>query len=362
MSAEVLIKHLTKAGWKDFSPDAFLGVDFDQVGKAKIARNNWFVLLKSMPTLDTVALEAWSDHYAHFMKKSLARMFTSGKYFVLILLADTVADDAAERLTQDARPGFLELSDEITRGGGYTLLVLKDRMQLLMPKKIVLWDALRATAFAQKTHQAVVDYLNSVKSARADSTARVADSGHLNDVQLIPFVGKLLLDKRFDDLGTMACKDERVLVQLVDTLRSARPPFFFLAATALSHAGESALNPLLETLHHTNHSVRQMAALALGDIGDPRAVTGLVERLSDPQDAVRQAAAHSLGKIGAKEAVEPLLHSLEDESEIVRNAAVKALGLIGDSRALPALQRAADEDTETVAEWARKAIAQLQGH
>lgn len=355
MSSEVLIKNLTKAGWKDFSPNEFLGVAFDQIGKAKVARNNWFVLLKSLPTLDAAALEAWSDHYAHFMKKSQAGMFTSGKYFILILLVDSVTADAVERLGQEPLPGFLELSDEITRGGGYTLLALKDRTRILMPKKIVLWNVLRATEFAQKTHQAVVEYVNGLKVVSA------VDSLQLNEVQLIPFVGKLLLDKRFDDLGAMARKDERVLEQLVDTVRQARPPFFFLAATALSKAGEVALQPLLETLDHEQHPVRQMATLALGDVGDPRAVPNLVRRLDDPQDAVRQAAAHALGKIGAAEAVEPLLESLADESDIVRNAAVKALGLIGDPRALPALMRAMDEDTETIAEWAGKAIAQIQG-
>ncbi len=322
MSNEVLVKHLAKAGWKDFSPDEFLGVAFDQVGKAKVARNNWFVLLKSIPTLDAAALDTWSAHYAHFVKKSQSGMFTSGKYFILILLVDSMTADAVKRLGQEPLPGFLALSDEITRGGGYTLLVIKDRKRILMPKKIVLWDALRATEFAQKTHQAVVDYLNSLKAAP------VVDSLQFNEVQLIPFVGKLLMDKRFDDLGAMARTDKRVLEQLVDTVRQARPPFFFLAATALSKAGEPALQPLLETLDHEQHPVRQMAALALGDIGDPRAVPGLIARLGDPQDAVRQAAAHALGKIGAREAVEALRQSLEDESDIVRNAAQKALELI----------------------------------
>ena len=199
----------------------------------------------------------------------------------------------------------------------------------------------------------VVDYLTSVKP--------VVDSLQLNEVQLIPFVGKLLLDKRFDDLGALARKDKRVLEQLVRAVQEGHAPFFFLAATALSKAGEVALQPLLEMLHHAQYPVRQMAALALGDVGDPRAVPDLVQSLGDPQDVVRQAAAHSLGKIGAKEAVEPLLKSLADESDIVRNAAVKALGLIGDPRALPALMRAMDEDTESIAEWAGKAIAQIQG-
>jgi bilin biosynthesis protein len=355
MSDEVLVKHLTKVGWSEFSSGEFLGVTFDQIGKAEVIHNNWFVLLKSVPTLDVAGLEIWSDHYAHFMKKSQAGMFTSGKYFVLILLADTVAADVVERLGQDPPPGFLELSDEITRGGGYTLLVIKDRKQLLMPKKIVLWDALHATEFAQKTHQAVVDYLNNLESAPS------VDSLQLNEVQLIPFVGKLLMDKRFDDLGMMARKDKRVLEQLVQAVKVGRPPFFFLAATALSKAGNVALMPMLEMLRHAQYPVRQMAALALGDIGDPRAVPDLIQSLSDPQAMVRQAVVLSLGKIGVEEAVEPLLQSFADESDIVRNAVVKALGLIGDPRALPTLQRAASEDAEIVAQAAKEAIAQIQG-
>jgi HEAT repeat protein len=179
-------------------------------------------------------------------------------------------------------------------------------------------------------------------------------------VQLIPFVGKLLTDKRFADLGMMARKDKRVLEQLVQAVQVGRPPFFFLAATALSTAGEVALQPLLETLHHAQYPVRQMSAVALGDVGDPRAVPDLIQSLSDPQDVVRQAAAFSLGKIGSKEAVEPLLKSLADESELVRNAAVKALGIIGDPRVLPALQRVAAEDTETIAQAAKEAVAKIQ--
>jgi hypothetical protein len=158
MSDELLVSALKKVGWTGFAPGEFLGVDFEAIGKAKVARNNWFALVKPIPVLDAAGLEAWDRHYADFSKRSPARLFSAGKFFVLILLVDTVAADAVERLAQGEQLGFLKDTDEITGGGGYTMVVIKDRKQLLMPKKVRLWDAVRATDFLKQTHKAVVAY------------------------------------------------------------------------------------------------------------------------------------------------------------------------------------------------------------
>lgn len=187
------------------------------------------------------------------------------------------------------------------------------------------------------------------------------ESQSLNDLQIITLVGKLLLAQRFDDLGQLARTDPRVLEQLVHTMKDGQPPFFFLAATALSKAGPIATPYLLEALTHPQHPVRQLAAMALGDTGESSAIAALVEVLNDPQEVVRQAAAFSLGKLRARDAVEALLYPLKDNSELVRNAAVKALGLIGDARALPALRHTASTDTEKVSGWAKDAIMKIQG-
>jgi hypothetical protein len=45
MSSQVLVGKLDQIGWKDFAPGAFLKVDFDQIGTAKIAKNDG----KSLP-------------------------------------------------------------------------------------------------------------------------------------------------------------------------------------------------------------------------------------------------------------------------------------------------------------------------
>ena len=185
------------------------------------------------------------------------------------------------------------------------------------------------------------------------------DSRELNAVQIIIRVGELLSQRKFDELGQMARQDQRVFEQLVDTLRGGRGLYCFSAAASLIHAGEPALVPLIEALDDAKYVVRQSAAMALGDMGDRRAVEGLIARLGDESEVVRQAAAVSLGKLGAQEAVEPLIRAVGDESEVVRKAAVNGLGMIGDPRALPALKRAAEEDTEAVAERARAVIQEI---
>ena len=50
---------------------------------------------------------------------------------------------------------FLEPPDTNTNGGGYALMLVKDRKQIAMPRTVKLWDALRATEFVNRTDQAL---------------------------------------------------------------------------------------------------------------------------------------------------------------------------------------------------------------
>jgi hypothetical protein len=162
MSSEVLVSELKNAGWKDFAPGEFFGVDFEAIGNAKVAKNNWFALLKSLPVLGTAELETWGKNYKTFLKKSQAGMFSSGKYFILFLLVNTVGPDALEQISREKKLEFLEMPDDIMRGGGYTMMFVKDQKKIYTPKKIVLSNWLRAIDFAKNTHRALDDYKNSL--------------------------------------------------------------------------------------------------------------------------------------------------------------------------------------------------------
>ena len=161
MDTEFLVRKLKLVGWKAFAPGQFLDVDFDQIGKATVSRNDWFVLLQSIQVLDADALENWTRVYQAFSKKARGGFFTAGKYFVLILLVDKIDEQVLEQFSWVGPPGFLTMPDDIPRGGGLTLMLVKNRHEIFKPKPIELAKKLRATGFIKKTYKALEDYKNS---------------------------------------------------------------------------------------------------------------------------------------------------------------------------------------------------------
>ena len=71
---------------------------------------------------------------------------------------------------------------------------------------------------------------------------------------------------------------------------------------------------------------RRDSAVALGQLGDPRAVEPLVKALGDDDRYVRIAVATALGQLGDPRAVEPLVKALGDDNIDVRIAVATALG------------------------------------
>ncbi len=98
--------------------------------------------------------------------------------------------------------------------------------------------------------------------------------------------------------------------------------------------GAPAVELLITDLNDSDGDVRQMAAQALGKIGDARAVEALLVALNDSATDVRLAAVEALGQIGDVRAVEPLLVAVKDNDLVMCLAAVGALGRIGDRRAV----------------------------
>jgi len=89
--------------------------------------------------------------------------------------------------------------------------------------------------------------------------------------------------------------------------------------------------------YQKDKSVRMSATMALGQIGDARAVDSLIAALKDENSNVRGNIADALGKIGDKRAVVPLIFALKDKDYGVRRAAVDALGKIGQPAVEPLL-------------------------
>jgi HEAT repeat protein len=104
------------------------------------------------------------------------------------------------------------------------------------------------------------------------------------------------------------------------------------ASAALAGLGKPAIPWLVDILHpaeiedDTDCMYRREAAHALGDIGDPEAISPLEAALKGDDTDVGMAAAESLGKIGGEEAVRVLFSQLNHHSAGVRKAVVQMLG------------------------------------
>ena len=102
-----------------------------------------------------------------------------------------------------------------------------------------------------------------------------------------------------------------------------------------------AIEPLIDILKHDRDAwIREYSALALGRIGDKRALEPLIEALDDVFHTVRMRAAISLGKLGDVQAIPKLTARLMDEHPDVRSCSACALGKIGDYSSMRPLRLA----------------------
>jgi len=118
---------------------------------------------------------------------------------------------------------------------------------------------------------------------------------------------------------------------------------------------EVSIEQLIEALGDEDSNVREKTAMALGQIGDARAVEPLIEVLWDKDISVRWCAAAALGIIGDSRAIEPLIKALGDKNDIVRKNAANALGIIGEP-ATEALFKALEDKNRDVRINAAKAL------
>jgi HEAT repeat protein len=113
------------------------------------------------------------------------------------------------------------------------------------------------------------------------------------------------------------------------------------SVVALGQIGDPrAIPPLLNRLLGSSESLwpedlRDTAAKALGDIGEP-AIQVLIEALEDSDVWVSGAAARALGQIGDPQAISPLSSLIKGKQSWVRSAATQALAQITDARAVRA--------------------------
>jgi len=155
--------------------------------------------------------------------------------------------------------------------------------------------------------------------------------------------------------------DKRAVEPLIKALRDKDEVWDVResAVYALGKIGDGAVEPLIKFLGDEDWRVRSRAAIALDDIGDKLAVEPLIKALEDEDWRAHKYAAEALVKIGDKRAVEPLIKTLGDKNSYVRIRAAQAIGKIGDKRAVEPLIKALSDDEPWVRGNAAEALGEI---
>jgi len=153
--------------------------------------------------------------------------------------------------------------------------------------------------------------------------------------------------------------DPKAVPALVKSL-GADPEHIIVAAGAIAKIGDrQAYHALLDLLGHEKASVRQAVISALNSIGHPQMAAD-VEQLMEHQDIrIRESAVRIAGYFGFANCIPTLLERADDPEERVREAAVLNLPYLEEEQADLRLVHALAHDTPKVRAAAARAVAHL---
>jgi HEAT repeat protein len=165
--------------------------------------------------------------------------------------------------------------------------------------------------------------------------------------------------------------DERAIAPLIQLFNEKRkfPPFISEAASfALSEIGEAAILPLIEVLKDnfpfailkdnvSTLTPKYQSTEALKRIGAP-AIPHIIKAMKDRSWKTGWGAI-ALGKIGDRRAIEPLIRALKDENREIRLRAPNVLQNFQDTRAIPPLIRLLEDEDHQVQGQAALALQKM---
>jgi HEAT repeat protein len=155
--------------------------------------------------------------------------------------------------------------------------------------------------------------------------------------------------------------DRRAVAPLVPLLHDERA-IVVATAAALARIGDlEAFEPLLPLLAHTDATVRQAAIGALNSLGHPEMCARVVALLAASDPLTRESAVRIAGYFGYRECADAVLALCEDPVEGVRRAAVEHLPFLEDGRALDVALHASRAGTPKIRAAAAQALARMDG-
>jgi bilin biosynthesis protein len=168
--------------------------------------------------------------------------------------------------------------------------------------------------------------------------------------------------------GALARTGETAAPALLDILASSEHPEDIKghAAWALAFMGSEAADYLYRALNSDSLDVRCAVIGAIAHVAqeqsDQKSCNILIDALTDPEAIIRTEAAVAVGQINYPPAVSHLILALQDADLEVRKAVVSSLGKLGDRAALEPLQVALNDELAVIRTLAKLAIDQIERH
>jgi len=133
--------------------------------------------------------------------------------------------------------------------------------------------------------------------------------------------------------------------QLVDELQSQHHKFLpIVAASALGELGDNrAVKPLMDMIKHPNDKVKKQVIASLGKLKDGQAYVLLYSHLNHKDRYIRITAARALGDLGDERGVDPLIKALSTNDIKLQYQSMLALAKLNDARAIPAITTTLDD-------------------
>jgi HEAT repeat protein len=151
---------------------------------------------------------------------------------------------------------------------------------------------------------------------------------------------------------------EEALPALRDLTDSSESDHRWWSLRVLAQSPQAKAEWLVPFLSDPAREVRQCAALGLAIKPGESAVQPLVQSLSDEDSMVSSLAVNALVKIGSP-AVPALLEVVKNARQSARIHALRALAEIRDHRAIPIMMKVMEEDSVLLQHWAKEGLDRL---